>query len=249
MSYRAPVAEMRFLIDAVLGGGRLAETGRFAEATPETVEAVLSGAARLAEEVMAPLRRAGDLEPARLVNGVVRCTPGFPEAYRAIAEGGWIGLTADPEQGGSGLPTLLLTCVNEMMAGATPIRTAVSAKVLRGPATTMSHAPISPIPPARTCPSRAAITGLGHSTIERSSAVSSRARPSAASNGSPPVASERSAPAQKVPPVWPRTTARTAGSVSARRSPSCNCATSRADRALRLCGESSVSRATCPSTA
>ena len=118
MSYRAPVAEMRFLIDAVLGGGRLAETGRFAEATPETVEAVLSGAARLAEEVMAPLRRAGDLEPARLVNGVVRCTPGFPEAYRAIAEGGWIGLTADPEQGGSGLPTLLLTCVNEMMAGA-----------------------------------------------------------------------------------------------------------------------------------
>ena len=50
----------------------------------------------------------------------------------------------------------------------------------------------------------------GHSTTERSSAVSSRARPSAASNGSPPVASERSALAQKVPPVWPRTTARTA---------------------------------------
>ncbi len=118
MSYTAPVAEMRFLIDEVLGGARLAETARFAEATPETVEAILTGAARLAEEVMAPLRRAGDLEPARLENGVVRTTPGFAEAYRAIAEGGWVGLTADPQYGGMGLPMILLTCVNEMMAGA-----------------------------------------------------------------------------------------------------------------------------------
>ena len=118
MSYTAPVAEMRFLIDEVLGGARLTETTRFAEATPETVEAILTGAARLAEEVMAPLRRAGDLEPARLENGVVRTTPGFAAAYRAIAEGGWVGLTADPEHGGMGLPMILLTCVNEMMAGA-----------------------------------------------------------------------------------------------------------------------------------
>ena len=80
MRYRAPVGEMRFLLDRVLGAGRLAETARFAEATPETVEAVLGEAARLAEDVLAPLRRAGDLEPARLENGVVRTTPGFAEA-------------------------------------------------------------------------------------------------------------------------------------------------------------------------
>ena len=86
MSYRAPVTELRFVLDKLLDAGRLAETERFAEATPETVEAILTEAARLAEDVLAPLRRAGDLTPARLENGVVRCTPGFAEAYRALAE-------------------------------------------------------------------------------------------------------------------------------------------------------------------
>ena len=87
MTYRAPVAEMRFLLEHVLGAGRLAETERFAEATPETVEAVLGEAARLAEDVLAPLRRAGDLDGARLENGVVRTTPGFAEAYRDARRG------------------------------------------------------------------------------------------------------------------------------------------------------------------
>ena len=118
MTYRAPVSEMRFLLDHVLGAGRLAETERFAEATPETVEAVLGEAARLAEDVLAPLRRAGDLEPARLENGVVRATPGFAAAYRTLAEGGWVGIAADPEHGGMGLPVVLLTCLNEMCSGA-----------------------------------------------------------------------------------------------------------------------------------
>ncbi len=118
MSYKAPVAEMRFLLDHVLGAGRLSATERFAEATPDTVEAILDGAARLAEDVLAPSRRAGDLTPARLENGVVRASPGFAEGYRAIAEGGWVGLAAEPEFGGMGLPVTLLTCVNEMMASA-----------------------------------------------------------------------------------------------------------------------------------
>jgi alkylation response protein AidB-like acyl-CoA dehydrogenase len=118
MTYRAPVGEMRFLLDRVLGAERLAATERFAEATPETVEAILSEAARLAEEVLAPLRRAGDLEPARLENGVVRTTPGFAAAWRQIAEGGWVGIAADPRHGGMGLPMTLATCVGEMFGSA-----------------------------------------------------------------------------------------------------------------------------------
>ena len=116
MSYRAPIAEQRFVMEKVLGAGRLAGTERFAEATPETVEAILGEAARLSEDVLAPLRRTGDLTPARLDNGVTRASPGFAAAYRAIAEGGWVGMTAKPEHGGMGLPVTLLTCVNEMMA-------------------------------------------------------------------------------------------------------------------------------------
>jgi alkylation response protein AidB-like acyl-CoA dehydrogenase len=118
MTYRAPVGEMRFLLDHVLGTGRLAETERFAEATPESVEAILGEAARLAEDVLAPLRRAGDIEGARLENGVVRATPGFAAAYRTLADGGWVGLAASPEHGGMGLPITLLTCLNEMCSGA-----------------------------------------------------------------------------------------------------------------------------------
>jgi acyl-CoA dehydrogenase len=118
MTYRAPVAEMRFLLDHVLGADRLAATERFAEATAETREAILAEAGRLAEDVLAPTRRAGDLEPARLENGVVRASPGFGEAYRAYAEGGWVGIAADPAHGGMGLPVTLATCVNEMGSAA-----------------------------------------------------------------------------------------------------------------------------------
>jgi acyl-CoA dehydrogenase len=118
MSYRAPVEEFHFLLDRVLGADRLHATERFAEATPETVEAVLTEAARLAEQVLAPLRRAGDLEPARLENGLVRTSSGFAAAYGQIAAGGWVGVAADPEHGGMGLPVTVMTCVDEMFAAA-----------------------------------------------------------------------------------------------------------------------------------
>ena len=79
---------------------------------------MLGEGARLAEAVLAPLRRAGDLDGARLENGIVRATPGFAEAYRTIAEGGWVGIAAAPEHGGMGLPMVVLSCLNEMFSGA-----------------------------------------------------------------------------------------------------------------------------------
>ncbi|MBP7241663.1 acyl-CoA dehydrogenase family protein [Amaricoccus sp.] len=118
MAYRAPVADLRFLLGSVLGTDRLTASERFAEATGETVDAILAEAARLAETVLAPTRRAGDETPARLENGVVRTSPGFAQAYRAYAEGGWVGLAASPGHGGMGLPLTLATCVGEMAAGA-----------------------------------------------------------------------------------------------------------------------------------
>ena len=118
MPYRAPVKEFRFLFDHVVGYGDVTATPRFAEAAGDTTEAVLTGAARLCEEVLAPLRRTGDLNPAVLENGIVRTAPGFAEAYRAIAEGGWICVSAPAEYGGLALPQTLATALNEMMAGA-----------------------------------------------------------------------------------------------------------------------------------
>ena len=118
MTYRSPVAEIRFILDHVVPLAPVAATDRFAEATPETAEAVLAGAAKLCDEVLAPLQRVGDLHPARLENGVVRTSPGFRDGFAAIAEGGWVALAAPQEHGGLGLPQALNVAVGEMMCGA-----------------------------------------------------------------------------------------------------------------------------------
>ena len=118
MPYAAPVADIQFLLDKVLGYDRLAATETFAEAGADVTEAILGELGRLCDGVLAPLNRAGDLTPARLENGVVRTSPGFKEGYRAIAEGGWLGISATPEHGGMGLPQTLNTAMNEMMSGA-----------------------------------------------------------------------------------------------------------------------------------
>ncbi|WP_172329288.1 acyl-CoA dehydrogenase [Mangrovicoccus sp. HB161399] len=118
MSYRAPVSDHLFLLESVLGYGRVAATERYAEAGPETARAVLEEAGRLCSEVLAPLQRAGDAHPARLADGAVELPPGFAEGYRAIAEGGWVGISAGPAHGGMGLPVALAMAVNEMMSGA-----------------------------------------------------------------------------------------------------------------------------------
>ena len=116
MSYTAPIAEMAFCAEHITGQGALAGTERFAEATAETRAAILEEAAKLCEGELAPLNRVSDLQPAVLENGVVRCTPGFREAYARIAEGGWVGMSADPAHGGMGLPQSLTVMVGEMLA-------------------------------------------------------------------------------------------------------------------------------------
>lgn len=107
-----------FYLGDVLGAGAVAKTELFAEATHETAEAIMAEAAKLANEVLAPLNSAGDLHPAALENGGVICSPGFAAGYKALAEGGWVGMAADPEYGGMGLPMVLTSCVGEMTSSA-----------------------------------------------------------------------------------------------------------------------------------
>ncbi len=116
MAYQAPVEQIAFILNEVVSFPQLAETGLFAEATPETLTAILTEAGKLATEVIAPVNRAGDLTPARLENGRLRSSPGYAEAFRALAEGGWIGIAANPEYGGMGLPQALNMAVGEMIA-------------------------------------------------------------------------------------------------------------------------------------
>ena len=118
MPYASPVSEISFILDAVAGFNDLRETERFSEATPDLTEAVLAEAGRFCDGVLAPINRQGDMRPAHLENGVVRVSPGFEEAYKAMAEGGWIGVSSSAEHGGMGLPFALATAINDMMSGA-----------------------------------------------------------------------------------------------------------------------------------
>ncbi|MFN6926123.1 MAG: acyl-CoA dehydrogenase [Tabrizicola sp.] len=118
MPYRAPVRDIRFILDHVVGFADVAATPRFAEATPELAEAILTEAGRIATDVLAPLNRIGDTHPARLEDGAVVSPPGFAEGYRAIAQGGWVGIAASPDHGGMGLPISLALGVDDMMSGA-----------------------------------------------------------------------------------------------------------------------------------
>jgi len=116
MPYRPPLADYR-LLNRILDLDGLAASDRYAHATPDVVDAVLTEAGRLAE-TLAPLNRVGDTNPARLENGQVVTPPGFAAGYRAIADGGWIGMAAAPDHGGMGLPVLVATAVNEMIGSA-----------------------------------------------------------------------------------------------------------------------------------
>ena len=118
MAYSAPLNDFQFLLDHVVGFGQVAETDLFSKASADITAAILVEAGRLCEEVLAPLQRSGDIHGAVLENGVVRTSPGFGDGYRAIAQGGWVGMIASVEIGGMGLPQTLATAVNEMMASA-----------------------------------------------------------------------------------------------------------------------------------
>jgi acyl-CoA dehydrogenase len=118
MPYRAPVKDIRFILENVVGFADVMGTPRFSGTTPDLAEAILTEAGRISTDVLAPLNRAGDLSPARLENGALVSSPGFAEGYKAIAEGGWVGMAASPDHGGMGLPISLALSVDEMMSGA-----------------------------------------------------------------------------------------------------------------------------------
>ncbi len=117
MPYRAPVADYQFIFDHVVRLRQATETEKFAEASSDVVSAILNEAGRMAEDVLDPLRRSGDLHPSKLENGVVRTPPGFAEGWKAISEGGWLATSASEEFGGMGLPMTVTTAVNEFQSG------------------------------------------------------------------------------------------------------------------------------------
>ncbi|MEO7105718.1 MAG: acyl-CoA dehydrogenase family protein, partial [Rhodoferax sp.] len=119
LQYKAPLRDMRFLINEVLDYPQHYSTlSNGADATPEMVDAILEGAATLCEEVLAPLNASGDREGCQLNDGVVTTPKGFKAAYAEFVAGGWQGLSFPVEYGGQGMPMSLSLLKSEMMGAA-----------------------------------------------------------------------------------------------------------------------------------
>jgi 3-(methylthio)propanoyl-CoA dehydrogenase len=116
--YRAPVREVRFVLEELLGAQRLAASAQLRDYSNELAQSVLEEAARFAENVLEPLNRPGDVHGARWTENGVVTAPGFREAYRQFVEGGWPALGAFPEFGGERTPRVLNSAVGEFWGSA-----------------------------------------------------------------------------------------------------------------------------------
>ncbi|MEQ9037577.1 MAG: acyl-CoA dehydrogenase family protein [Silicimonas sp.] len=86
----------------------------------DDISAILDEAARFAEAVIAPVNPLGDRIGAVFSDGAVRVPPEYRSAYKALADGGWIGVEHDPDLGGQGLPLTLFVAVNQLFERASP---------------------------------------------------------------------------------------------------------------------------------
>ncbi|MDG5495241.1 acyl-CoA dehydrogenase [Niveispirillum sp. BGYR6] len=117
-AYNAPIRDMRFTLNHVVGLPQVASLPGFEEVTPDLADTVLEEAGKLARDVLAPLNWVGDQEGATLENGSVRTATGFKDAYWKYVDGGWNAVPFDPEFGGQGLPWTLALPIQEMWTSA-----------------------------------------------------------------------------------------------------------------------------------
>ena len=118
MSFTAPVQEQLFVLHHITRIDELAAHPRFADATPDMVEAIVEGLGAFAAGEFAPLNRIGDTVGARLVGGRVVMPDGYVAAYQAYVEGGWGSINAPSEYGGQGLPFSLATVALDSLGAA-----------------------------------------------------------------------------------------------------------------------------------
>ncbi len=117
-SYTAPVEDMMFLFDKLRNNQKYNELEKYKEVTSDLVKDILQEAAKINQNLILPLAKAGDENPAVLENGVVRTPPGYKEAYKKYIEDGWTSLSCDPKYGGQGMPKTVSAFFDEMLSSA-----------------------------------------------------------------------------------------------------------------------------------
>jgi alkylation response protein AidB-like acyl-CoA dehydrogenase len=117
-TYNAPIDDMMFLFNKLRNNKNYNEIEKYKEVNSELVKDILVEAAKINENIILPLAKAGDENPTVLENGVVRTPPGYKEAYTKYIEDGWTSLSCDPKYGGQGMPKTVSAFFDEMLSSA-----------------------------------------------------------------------------------------------------------------------------------
>ena len=115
-NYTAPVEDMLFLFEKLKDNKNYNELEKYNEVSSDLVKDILEEAAKINQNLILPLAIAGDENPAKLENGVVRTPPGYKEAYNKYIEDGWVSLSCDPKYGGQGMPKTVSAFFDEMLS-------------------------------------------------------------------------------------------------------------------------------------
>ena len=114
--YNAPIEDMMFLFDKLRNNKNYNEIEKYKEVNSELVKNILEEAAKINQNLILPLAKAGDENPTVLENGVVRTPPGYKDVYRKFIEDGWTSLSCDPKYGGQGMPRTVSAFFDEMLS-------------------------------------------------------------------------------------------------------------------------------------
>jgi len=117
-TYKTPVDDMMFLFEKLRDNSHYNSLEKYKEVNSDLAKDILEQAAKLTENLILPLAKAGDETPAKLENGVVRTPPGYKEAYKKFIDDGWVSLSCDPKYGGQGMPKTISSFFDEMLSAA-----------------------------------------------------------------------------------------------------------------------------------
>ena len=117
-TYNAPINDMMFLFEKLRDNPHYNEIEKYKEVNLDLAKDILEQAAKITENLILPLAKSGDENPAKLENGVVITPPGYKEAYKKFIKDGWTSLSCDPEYGGQGMPKTISAFFDEMLSSA-----------------------------------------------------------------------------------------------------------------------------------
>jgi alkylation response protein AidB-like acyl-CoA dehydrogenase len=117
-TYTAPINDMMFLFEKLRDNKHYNDLEKYKEVNTDLAKDILEQAAKITENLILPLAKAGDENPTKLENGIVITPPGYKEAYKRFIEDGWTSLSCDPEYGGQGIPKTISAFFDEMLSSA-----------------------------------------------------------------------------------------------------------------------------------